>query len=58
VAFLSEIARFSLRLPKTLKESFDDMAEKRGIGLNSLMILALEEYVDKFKRTKESNKNE
>jgi metal-responsive CopG/Arc/MetJ family transcriptional regulator len=56
VYFLSEIVRFSLRLPKTLKESFDDMTEKRGIGLNSLMILALEEYIDKFKKNEGAEK--
>ena len=56
--FLNEIVRFSLRLPKTLKESFDDMAGKRGIGLNSLMILALEEYMGKYKKNEELKKGE
>ena len=52
------IARFTVRIPEELKKDCDTIGEERNLRLNTLIIIALEEYVNKFRKTEELKSNE
>jgi hypothetical protein len=38
----------AVRVPKTLHERVRDAADERGVGVNTLVVRALEEYLDRL----------
>lgn len=49
-AIKSTKTRYSLTIEKDFKTELEELAEEKGLSLNSIMILALKEYSNKEKK--------
>ena len=47
---MCEKRRVTLRIPETTAEKLYRLAEKRGVSVNAVTILAIEEYLRKTRR--------
>jgi predicted HicB family RNase H-like nuclease len=52
---VSEITKFSLRLPKTLNLKLKELADKDSRSLNNYIIKVLEEHVNKMEQKQNQN---